>query len=66
MCKERFLKRRQVENMTGLNKAWIYKLMKSQEFPQSVKIGPRGVRWSETEILEWMEQKKSKRFTKKV
>ena len=40
---DRLLRRRQVEEITGISRSSIYRLMKSGEFPQRVKVGRNGV-----------------------
>ncbi|MBE7952422.1 AlpA family transcriptional regulator [Escherichia coli] len=42
---------------TGYSKAWIYRLIKEQRFPQSVKIGSRSIAFIESEIEEWINQR---------
>ncbi|WP_312215793.1 helix-turn-helix transcriptional regulator [Pantoea vagans] len=44
-----------VINKTGYSKSWIYKLIKSKQFPQPIKIGSRAVAFIEGEIDEWIE-----------
>ena len=50
----RFLRRREVEGMTGLSRSSIYKGMEDGWFPQAVKVSPRAVRWRLDEIEAWM------------
>ncbi|EOV9068437.1 TPA: helix-turn-helix transcriptional regulator [Morganella morganii] len=42
---------------TGLCKAWIYKLMAADKFPQSVKIGTRSIAFVESEVDAWVANK---------
>ncbi len=51
---ERFLRRKQVEALTGYSRSSIYDKMKVGDFPKAVKIGPKAVRWLESEISAWM------------
>ena len=53
--KDKLLRRRQVEEMTGLSRSSIYRLMRTQEFPVAVKVGPAAVRWKESDITSWLE-----------
>ncbi|MEI7283540.1 helix-turn-helix transcriptional regulator [Pectobacterium carotovorum] len=39
---------------TGFGKAWIYRLISEERFPQPVKIGIRAVAFVENEIDEWI------------
>ena len=54
---DRLLRRRQVEEMTGLSRSSIYRLMRTQEFPVAVKVGPAAVRWKESDITNWLESR---------
>ena len=47
----------EVQRRTGYSKAWIYRLLKEQRFPQSVKIGSRSIAFIESEIDEWIDQR---------
>ena len=37
---DRLLRRRHVEEVTGMSRSSIYRLMQNGEFPRPVKIGP--------------------------
>ena len=54
---DRLLKRRQVEEITGLSRSSIYRLMPMGEFPQRVRVGPAAVRWRESDITAWVESR---------
>ena len=54
---DRLLRRREIEEITGLSRSTIYRLMNVDEFPQSISIGPKGVRWRLSEIIAWMESR---------
>ena len=41
---DRLLRRRQVEEITGMSRSSIYRLTKAREFPRGVRIGPKTVR----------------------
>ncbi|HDS1115210.1 AlpA family transcriptional regulator [Pluralibacter gergoviae] len=47
----------EVQKRTGYSKAWIYRLLKENRFPQSVKIGSRAIAFIESEIDEWINQR---------
>ena len=51
---ERLLRRREVEVRTGLSRTTIYRLMREESFPAPIRVGPRAVRWPESEINAWM------------
>ena len=52
-----FLRRRDVERMTGLSKSSIYAKMANGDFPKQITIGPRTVVWAESHIEAWMVSK---------
>ena len=70
-----FLRRKQVEEMTGFSRSTIYakfnqnpKRPKDYDptFPKPRKIGERAVRWLESEVENWMDmQAESTAGTKK-
>ena len=51
----RLLRRRDVERITSISRASIYRLMRDGRFPEPLKVGPRAVRWRESEINSWLE-----------
>jgi len=50
---QKFMRRDEVERLTGLPRSTIYDKMAKNEFPKSVKIGDRAVGWLENEISDW-------------
>ncbi|MGT4043639.1 helix-turn-helix transcriptional regulator [Escherichia coli] len=52
-----FIRLSEVQRRTGYSKAWIYRLIKEQRFPQSVKIGSRSIAFIKSEIEEWINQR---------
>ena len=50
---EKFYRRSEVENLTGLSRSSIYSMMEIGEFPRPVRIGRRAVAWRESDISEW-------------
>ena len=53
------LRRPDVEELTGLSRAWIYAAMQRGEFPRPVRIGRRMVAWPKSVIDDWIEQRKA-------
>lgn len=53
----RFLRLPQVEELTGFKRSHIYNLMKTGEFPSSVKLGARAVAWDSTAIEQWQNER---------
>jgi prophage regulatory protein len=52
-----FLRRPQVEAITGLSRSSIYAKMESGSFPQPVKLSTRSVAWIGAEVLAWMDER---------
>ena len=52
---DRLLRRRDVERITGMSRASIYRLMQEGAFPRPVKVGSTAVRWKESDIAAWIE-----------
>ena len=49
------LRRKQVENRTGLSRSTIYLRIKAGTFPKPIKLGgARAVGWLENEISNWL------------
>ena len=54
---DRYLRRPEVEHLTGLSRATIYKRMKAGNFPLARDLGGGAVRWVEEEVREWMDSR---------
>ena len=54
---DRLLRRREVEQMVGLSRTSIYRLMDSGDFPHPIRVGPRAVRWRLRDIEQWMSER---------
>ena len=52
--KDTLMRRRAVEQRTGLGTTTLYKMMNQGTFPRPLRIGTRAVRWPESEIEEWI------------
>ena len=48
------LRRVEVEQICGLSRSSIYRLMRAGKFPLPIKIGPRATRWLERDIGNWI------------
>ena len=51
----RFLRYREVENLTGLPTSSLYDEMKVGRFPKPIKLSAARVAWLETEVAEWQQ-----------
>jgi prophage regulatory protein len=54
----RLLRRHQVEDLVGLNRAQIYEMQRTGQFPHNVKIGTRAVAWFEEDVLRWLAERR--------
>ena len=54
---DRLLRRGEVELKCGLARTSIYRLMRAGTFPAPLKVGPRAVRWPESEIERWVSER---------
>ena len=50
----RFLRRPEVEKLTGLSRGTIYAKMNEGTFPRPRRIGRRAVAWPESEVAHWI------------
>jgi prophage regulatory protein len=50
----RHLRRRAVEDITGLSRSTIYDLMSKGQFPRPVKLTGKAVGWPENAIADWL------------
>lgn len=61
MSNEKLIGRAEVSARTGFSQTTLWRLEKSGNFPKRIKIGPKAVRWSETEVTGWIESVMSSR-----
>jgi prophage regulatory protein len=54
---ERFYRRREVEQLTGLATSTLYEQIASGRFPKPVPIGVQSVAWRESEIAAWQQDR---------
>jgi len=55
--RKRILRLQQVQEATGLSRTSLYRLMASDEFPQSISLGGRAVGWVESEVFDWIDSR---------
>ena len=53
----RLIKLDTVLEITTLSVPTIYRLMKKGQFPKQIKVSERSARWSESEVLEYINEK---------
>lgn len=55
--RERLLRLPQVEELTGLKKSTLYRLMKEGRFVRCVQVTPRCTAWPESHVLQWVQER---------
>jgi prophage regulatory protein len=55
---ERLIKLDEVCRRAGLGKSMIYEMIKESRFPRPYKISPFASRWSEREVVAWIDDVK--------
>nr|SPS05717.1 Phage transcriptional regulator, AlpA (modular protein) [Candidatus Nitrotoga fabula] len=50
----RFIKLKEVQQLTGLSRSSIYQFIQDGTFPKQIRTGERAVAWIENEIHRWM------------
>lgn len=58
---DRFLRMKEVLQMTGLPKSTMYDLRAEGLFPDPVRIGLRAVAWRESVVIAWMDERINKK-----
>ena len=58
---EKFLRIKDVMEMTGVSKSFIWNQISLGNFPKQIVITPKMSVWREAEIQEWMQQQIDKR-----
>ena len=53
----RLIRRKEVQEKTGLGASSIYAMMKSGEFPQCLNLSERRVAWIESDIVKWIAER---------
>lgn len=57
MSTKRLIRRKEVEQLTGLGRSCIYARMSRNEFPKAIPIGGRLVAWDESQIQKWIDER---------
>ena len=52
-----FLRLPEVIKRTGLSRSTIYKSINENQFPESIRLGPKSVAWVDSDIQEWQDGK---------
>ena len=54
---DRLLTAKEVCEITGFSATTIYSWMNAGQFPSSVRMGPRAVRWWQSDVEAWLESR---------
>lgn len=54
---ERYYRRSALENMLGLSRSTIYRMMNNGDFPRPVVLGRRAVGWRAADVETWIKQR---------
>ena len=54
---QKILRRLDVQRITGLSKATLWRLVKAGDFPRPIRLGARAVGWKADEISAWIESR---------
>ena len=56
---ERFIRAKEVTDITGISKSYVYQLTKEGRFPKSISPVPGGntVAWVASEVEAWMQER---------
>lgn len=52
-----FLRLKDVLAATGLGRSTIYHLIKKEQFPKAIKLGPKSVAWKSDDVEAWMQSR---------
>jgi prophage regulatory protein len=58
---QRFLRRPDVQRVTGLPCSTLYEMMSDGRFPKPVPLGGQKVAWIESEIIDWQKRRIAER-----
>ena len=51
---KRIYRRSTLEEMLGMSRSTIYRLMEDGDFPRPIKLGRRAVGWKSEDIDDWL------------
>ena len=61
---QRLIRRREVEQLTGLTRSTLYELVAKGKFPKPVPISAQAVAWVESEVADWQQRCIAQRDTR--
>ena len=57
--RDRLIRLPQVEQLVGIKKTSIYRLMRANAFPRCVRLGHKCVAWPESAVLQWVQDRRA-------
>ena len=54
---DKILRCRDVQEVTGLSRSTIYRMMGRDEFPKATKLGVRAIGWRQSVVDSWIEKR---------
>ena len=61
MVNNKILRRKQIQDKTGLSRSTLYQYIKEEKFPRQIHLGKRIVGWVEAEIDSWLSDRMADR-----
>ena len=55
MASHKFIKLKEVINLTSLSRSSIYDKIQKKKFPPQIILGGKSVAWVESEIFDWID-----------
>ena len=55
--RDRLIRLPDVESTTGCKKSTIYQMIASKSFPAPIRLSARHVAWSESAVLQWVQDR---------
>ncbi|MEL7802756.1 AlpA family transcriptional regulator [Sulfitobacter pontiacus] len=52
---DKILRCQDVQEVTGLSRSTIYRMMNRDDFPQATKLGIRAIGWRQSAVDSWIE-----------
>jgi prophage regulatory protein len=52
---DKILRCRDVQEVTGLSRSTIYRMMDRNDFPKATKLGVRAIGWRQSAVNDWIE-----------
>ena len=56
---DRLIRLEEVKRRVGLGKSMIYRLIQEGKFPAPYKVSPSASRWSDREVIAWIDDVKN-------